>query len=156
MNTESNPYQAPATDSLQVNSPQIGEVAGKGRRLGTFLIDYAAFFLFAMVLGVVIAVVFGDSGIEMLEKIPELLFGLVLMTSFYVFFEGLWARTPGKFILGTVVVNEDGSKPGWGDVFKRTLCRFIPFEAFSFLGATGIGWHDTISRTRVVLKQKIR
>jgi hypothetical protein len=30
----------------------------------------------------------------------------------------------------------------------RTICRFIPFEAFSFFGQKG--WHDSISGTNVV------
>jgi uncharacterized RDD family membrane protein YckC len=55
----------------------------------------------------------------------------------------------GKLLSGTVVVNEAGGKPTIGQVFARTLCRFIPFEAFSFLGKRG--WHDSIPKTHVVL-----
>jgi len=32
----------------------------------------------------------------------------------------------------------------------RSLCRFIPLEAFSFLFNDGSGWHDTISSTKVI------
>ncbi|CAN0592803.1 unnamed protein product, partial [Laminaria digitata] len=32
----------------------------------------------------------------------------------------------------------------------RTAARFVPFEAFSFLGGDATGWHDRWSNTRVV------
>ncbi|WP_298531531.1 RDD family protein [uncultured Algibacter sp.] len=59
-------------------------------------------------------------------------------------------RSIGKFITKTRVVLADGSKPTALDYLKRSFSRIIPFEAFSFLGAEGRGWHDTISKTYVV------
>ncbi|MFT6808347.1 MAG: hypothetical protein ACJA01_001571 [Saprospiraceae bacterium] len=35
-------------------------------------------------------------------------------------------------------------------VFKRSLCRLIPFEIFSFLGEPLMDWHDKISGTKVI------
>lgn len=49
-----------------------------------------------------------------------------------------------------MVVREDGGKPSLGQVLGRTACRLIPFEAFSFLGSSGVGMHDSIPDTRVV------
>jgi uncharacterized RDD family membrane protein YckC len=48
---------------------------------------------------------------------------------------------------------EDGSKPDFGTTLKRTLCRIIPFEQFSFLGSQSRGWHDSICGTYVVNKK---
>jgi hypothetical protein len=45
-------------------------------------------------------------------------------------------------------VTLDGSKPGLRTILLRTLCRFIPFEPFSFFGERG--WHDGLSDTLVV------
>lgn len=46
---------------------------------------------------------------------------------------------------------EDGTKPDFKAVALRTLCRFIPFEAFTYLGSSNpMGWHDKLSSTRVV------
>jgi uncharacterized RDD family membrane protein YckC len=53
------------------------------------------------------------------------------------------------------VVKKDGSKPDIKTLVIRTLCRFIPFEPFSFLGATPRGWHDTYSDTYVIKKKKL-
>src|SRR5262249_16412337 len=75
--------------------------------------------------------------------------GSVVVFSYYTFFEGIWARTPGKFIFGTVVVNEVGGKPSIGQVLGRTASRFIPFEALSCFGERG--WHDSLPKTPVVM-----
>ncbi|MBC7796825.1 MAG: RDD family protein [Pyrinomonadaceae bacterium] len=69
---------------------------------------------------------------------------------YYVFFETIFQKTPAKFITGTKVVMQDGSKPDLGAIIARTVIRFIPFEAFSFLGSEPSGWHDRWSKTQVV------
>jgi uncharacterized RDD family membrane protein YckC len=51
-----------------------------------------------------------------------------------------------------MVVNEDGSTIDLGTALRRTLCRVIPFEQFSFLGSSTRGWHDSIPDTYVVQK----
>jgi len=73
--------------------------------------------------------------------------GIVL---YYVFFEWLFGRTPGKFITRTKVITKYGTKPNFAQIIGRTLTRLIPFEALSFLGAYYSGWHDTWSNTLVV------
>ncbi|WP_309938245.1 RDD family protein [Aureibacter tunicatorum] len=64
--------------------------------------------------------------------------------------EVLFAKTIGKAITKTTVVNEDGKKPSPKEVALRTLCRFVPFEAFSFLNDDAYGIHDKWSKTLVV------
>ena len=51
-----------------------------------------------------------------------------------------------------MVVNVHGAKPSVNAIIKRTLCRFIPFEPFTFLGLNSRGWHDSFSKTYVVKK----
>lgn len=60
-------------------------------------------------------------------------------------------RSIGKFITGTKVVMLDGSIPTAAVLFRRNLYRLIPFDVFSFLFSKGI--HDSISKTRVVMKK---
>jgi uncharacterized RDD family membrane protein YckC len=147
--THQNPFAPPLSNvASEAVPPQSEVLAGKGRRLATLLIDYAGFMALSAAIGLVIALLYGNEGMQKLQGIPDILLGVIITTAYYVFFEGIWARTPGKFLLGTVVVTEAGGKPGLGQVLGRTLCRYIPFEAFSFLGEKG--WHDSISRTRVV------
>jgi uncharacterized RDD family membrane protein YckC len=58
----------------------------------------------------------------------------------------------GKLITGSKVVRHDGTAIDWKDAVVRTLCRFIPFEAFSALGT--YPWHDQLSKTKVVKVRK--
>lgn len=144
-----NRYAPPKSDVDLPEASRAIVLAGKGRRLATFAIDYVMFILLSACIGVIIALVFGDQGVEAIESVPDIVLGVLIMFAYYVFFEGIWARTPGKFMLGTMVVSESGDKPGLGQVIGRTLCRFIPFEPFSFLGERG--WHDRIPKTHVIL-----
>jgi len=69
---------------------------------------------------------------------------------YYSSFEVLTGRTIAKFITGTKVIDENGKTPDFGTIMLRSLCRFIPFEPFSFLGNERIRWHNRLSKTRVV------
>lgn len=74
---------------------------------------------------------------------------------YYLFFEGLFGRTIGKIITGSIVVNENGLKPSFSIICIRTLCRLIPFDALSFLGKSEKIWHDSLSKTFVVEKKDL-
>jgi uncharacterized RDD family membrane protein YckC len=84
------------------------------------------------------------------ERLLDFIFGAIAAFIYYPVFEGIFGRTPGKWITNTKVVNNDGTKPEMSAILIRTLCRFIPLEPFSFLGSEPVGWHDTLSKTRVV------
>lgn len=76
---------------------------------------------------------------------------LVAYFGYYIVFEYFWQRTPAKWVTGTKIVRNDGSKPKFWRVVGRTLARYIPFEALSVLfGKNAVGWHDKLSKTFVV------
>lgn len=79
-------------------------------------------------------------------------FFLLFFVPYYALMESLSGRTIGKLLFRTRVVSEDGAKIGFRPALLRTLCRFIPFDAFSYLEAWPVGWHDKLSKTRVVTK----
>gem|GEM_PF-1970762 len=56
----------------------------------------------------------------------------------------------GKLLTGTRVVTVDGYRATAWQILGRTLIRFIPIEAFSFMSSNPVGWHDRWSNTRVV------
>ena len=149
MTNETNPYLPPKSEILLGERNRAIVPAGRGRRFGTLLVDYACFFVLAFCVGLLVALTSGEAGSNVLQKVPDIVFGGIVVLIYYTFFEGIWARTPGKFLFGTIVVNETGGKPSIGQVLGRTLCRFIPFEALSCFGARG--WHDSIPKTHVVL-----
>jgi ABC-type lipoprotein export system ATPase subunit len=77
-----------------------------------------------------------------------------LSFGYYFFFEWITGRTPAKFITGSKVISREGLyRPSARAFFGRTLLRFLPFgmlEAVSFLSKSPIGWHDSVSGTKVV------
>ena len=63
-------------------------------------------------------------------------------------------KTLGKRILKTSVVDEQGETPTSKSILIRTLCRFIPFDAISYI--MGWNWHDSLSKTYVVCDDKLK
>ncbi len=121
------------------------------QRLLTLLLDTIFYYISAFCLGVALAVVGVGDGV--LESMPDVVLGALIMFAYYVPQEALGGRTLGKRIMKTRVVREDGGPASLGQVLLRTLCRLIPFEFVSFFGHTGdgpCGWHDRIPRTVVI------
>ncbi len=119
--------------------------ADKGLRFANFLIDtilfYCSFLIFAFVIGFIAIVLgFDTSFLVELENIHPLLDRLItafIMVFYFFGFETLTkGRSIGKFITGTKVVTLEGEIPTANVFLKRSFCRIIPFEAFSFLAKT--------------------
>ena len=70
--------------------------------------------------------------------------------SYFIILEYKIGRTIGKYITKTKVVTEIGEQPNLKSIIIRTFCRLIPFDSLSFLFKDGEGWHDTISKTKVI------
>lgn len=151
MTDSPNPYSPPQSEVELAQTEGDRVPAGKGRRFGTFVVDYVVFAVLTFLFFAVVGFVFGDAGVKAVQSVPDFLLSVLILSVYYIAFEGLWARTPGKLVFGTVVVTEAGAKPSLGQVAGRTLCRFIPFEVFSCLGERA--WHDSIPKTRVVMAQ---
>lgn len=78
--------------------------------------------------------------------------GLLQNFLFYAGFEGFFGSTPGKMLLGRVVIDEYGERPDFPRIVIRTFSRWVPFEPFSCLWP--LGWHDRWSKTFVVTKDE--
>ncbi|MBB6096297.1 putative RDD family membrane protein YckC [Povalibacter uvarum] len=147
---DANPYQPPQSEVRDTEELRELVEASRGRRFGTFIVDYIGALIVVFVVSFGMVLVMGDRWIVMINStLVSYLLGMGVMILYYVGFEAMWGRTPGKFVFGTVVVNEEGGPPSFGQVIGRTLCRFIPFEGFSMLA--GRGWHDSIPRTYVIM-----
>ena len=130
--------------------------ATKGKRFLNALIDGLFFMLIATGIGFAI----GASGKVTAEEIDSASSGLtvnlisyLVWVAYYILMEHSMGVSVGKLVTGTRVVAQDGGKPSLGQIVGRSFARLIPFEAFSFLGSGPGGWHDTLSKTRVVLKR---
>ncbi|KUJ63361.1 transporter [Flavobacteriaceae bacterium CRH] len=137
-------------------------LASNGSRFLNYILDLVAFILFFLFFCVLLGTFIGILGMSSLSiwirSLGNLGWNCIIFTLYilyYTLMEGFFGRSVGKFITGSIVVDENGEKPGFGIIFKRTLCRLIPFDGFSFLGSDGRGWHDTISDTYVVNKKAL-
>lgn len=79
---------------------------------------------------------------------------------YYNVFEIFSARTVGKLVTQTIVVDENGEKPNHETILVRSLSRLIPliwlpFVVSLFMGSSAQGWHDRISKTFVVDKRRL-
>lgn len=82
---------------------------------------------------------------------------LILLLAYYLVFETYYQQTIGKMITGSVVINEYAKKPSFQEILLRTVIRYVPFDALSFLFSdNAIGWHDQWSKTYVVSKEELR
>jgi uncharacterized RDD family membrane protein YckC len=86
----------------------------------------------------------------MLTKNDGWAYGMPFLAFFYyLLFESLSGATLGKIITKTRVVNGIGEKPHFVTILARTLCRYIPLDAFTF-ATKGGGWHDNFTGTFVI------
>jgi uncharacterized RDD family membrane protein YckC len=131
--------------------------ATKGVRFANLIIDGIVASILYSILGKIL--VPGASNYEdpdaMMAALPmSMAVNLLVYFAYYVGMEASTGKTVGKYVTGTQVLTEDGEQPSVGTIFIRTLCRIIPFEPFSFFGSTPRGWHDNLSKTRVVKTRK--
>jgi uncharacterized RDD family membrane protein YckC len=74
---------------------------------------------------------------------------LVTIGFYYLFFEGIFARTPGKWLSLSVVKTKMGKRPNLGHVLLRTAVRYTLIDAF-FIPFLEEALHDRLSGTQVV------
>ena len=136
-----------AGGDLSVEKDPRDYVASNSKRFGNLIVD-------TIMYGIMIFIL--TSLLYAMEIDVEAYFGVSLLinlsSSFLYYFslESMNGKTLGKYLTKTRVVYKDGSTPTNGTIAKRALCRFIPFDALSFLSSNPIGWHDKFSDTLVI------
>ncbi|WP_281235488.1 RDD family protein [Flavobacterium gelatinilyticum] len=135
-------------------------IASNGSRFINYIFDIVGIlcliFIVTVIATFIMALTDSNEFIQWIGNLSDLegqIIFIVFSIIYYTLTEGFFGRSLGKFITGTVVVNENGERPSLDIILKRTLCRFIPFDAISFLGSRG--WHDSISDTYVVRKKEL-
>ncbi len=132
------------------------KLASQGKRFANYLLDTVFVIITSVVMGGVLGIFLGLFAPDLLPYFEEdhkwlnYLLGFLSGMIYYTLFEFLAGRTVAKFITNTKVVTLKGKKPEFETILIRSLCRYIPFEQFSFLGSDGTGLHDSISKTKVV------
>ena len=155
-----NPYSAPSVQSSLLAESSTA-LASQGKRFLNSILDNIFIQILAGMAGFVFGLTYAAMKVasnspmtqsdESMLRILGYLIGLFVAISYYVVTEALFQRTIAKFITNTKVVKEDGSCPSFGQILGRSFARLIPFEALSFFnGKNPVGWHDSLSGTRVV------
>ncbi len=142
-------------ENSRLKNEATKNIASQGKRFANYILDVIFLFLFTIGFSIFISIVLSivaPSSLYLLGNNRALLYLMTLIVGmiYFVTLESLTGRTFAKFITKTKVVDEKGEKPGVKVIVLRSLVRFIPFEAFSFLGNEGNGWHDKASNTIVV------
>ena len=136
------------------------KMASTGKRFLNYILDMVFMMIFTYILCLFIFIILALIDRSVFYSILSVLrdgdnpfryfIGFIFMMIYYVGFEASTGRTLAKYITKTKVVTEMGEKPGFNAIIIRSLCRFIPFEPFVFLFGDASGWHDTISKTKVI------
>lgn len=133
-------------------------------RFGHYVIDLIFLYILNFIVAILAVIVLGlnggysdgefdNSSIERIDTYLLFFRWLILMPAYYLFFEHFIQSSPGKAILGRVVVNHYGEKPSFNALLKRSFARAVPFDALSCLSETG--WHDNWSDTFVIRKKDL-
>lgn len=88
---------------------------------------------FALSIDISIAMVVTLFVMILVRDLPAVAKAVILVTvyvGYFIVFEGLWSRTPGKYHQGLIVRRLDGTKAGWKEAFERSV--LIPFELNPF------------------------
>ena len=164
--------------------PQLGEYVGFWVRLAAWIIDR----LITAVISVLLITAFGGSiGVQFAELPPEtlqapapeadsaaeqgpvfgsvslsvLVFSWAISVIYHVVLTGWRSQTVGKMLLGILVVNADGNRPGWSQLVLRESVGKLASELPLWLGYFWAGWdgrkrawHDYLGGTYIVRKPR--
>lgn len=133
------------TVDVSGNSAPGYAVATTGQRLANHLIDFIVFLVCICLIAIISTAALNEQARDAVAFFA-IYFGFIV---YYLVFESVWQRTPGKWLTGTKVVLTNGERPKFIQILGRTVARYIPFDALSYL-ANPVGWHDSLSGTLVV------
>src|SRR5690554_1328048 len=124
-------------------------LASPGRRFANFIIDGIVINIVYNIIEIIMY--YGSIGLLNSFSTEGIIITSIFSLVFYVLLYSLQeyllkGRSIGKYVTNTRVVLLNGEEPGFNTYLVRSLCRMIPFEAFSFLFSAA-GWHDTLSKT---------
>lgn len=131
--------------------PRTPIVVGTGVRFGYYLIDVVFLYIFNFILGVILVVTNLYSPTLEVTIITNVL-SYVIWFMYYSVFESFFKGSLGKLITGYTVIDEYAQSISFPKAMLRTVCRLVPFEAFSCFSERG--WHDKWSKTYVVKKSE--
>ena len=124
-------------------------VVGTGTRVLNFLVDI--FFILAIAFGMHRGWTFYVFYYGIVF-IPLYYFIAGVTFLYYLIFEAIWKRTPGKWISLSKVVTTQDTKPSFFQILARSAIRVVAFIVIDsiFLSFINKTLHDYLSKTEVV------
>lgn len=110
----------------------------KGTRFTNYLTDYFAIAMIWFFLYVIV----GDSFLSPV-------YYYLIMFFHYLTFEVTTRQTLGKMVTKTIVVDKNGLRPSIFKILFRSFLRLIPIDPFSYLFGSELGFHDSMSFTKL-------
>ena len=123
---------------------------GIGTRVMNFLVDTTIIFILTYI---VYKIWSFNVFYYHLPYYPFYYFMGLMMFLYYLVLESINGRTPGKKLTRSVVVNKDGQRPGFFQIFIRSLIRVTVIDCF-FIPFLDMPLHDYLSKTYVVDYEK--
>lgn len=86
------------------------------------------------------------------NPMSQIIISGLISFSYFVFFEYFYYNTIGKSTMKTTVISTKTNQQDvtLSQIIIRTLLRWIPFEAVSFISKNPFGMHDKYSETKVI------
>src|SRR6476660_5766216 len=81
--------------------------------------------------------------------IPFYYFFWIILFLYYILFESIFSRTPGKWLSLSKVVNKNGKKASFLQILLRSIARLTIIDCF-FIPFLDKPLHDYLSKTEVV------
>lgn len=136
-----------------IEAEVYSQPATLAKRFLNLLLDIIGFYVFVFFVGITLGFASEGAGQDIYGDHSNLFFEYFLSyfcyLIYYTLLEGATkGRSLGKLITGTVAVKNDGSAITRKDALMRSLCRLVPFEAFSAFGYAP--WHDKWTDTTVI------
>lgn len=124
----------------------------QGVRFANLILDLIFITIFKFAIAIVVFIIFPLTRTKYLEypMFSNYLIGIIIYFIYYLTFEAITGRTLAKYITKTKVVTTNGENPDFQTILSRSLCRLIPFDQLSFLDSVNSGWHDKLSKTKVI------
>jgi hypothetical protein len=125
MSDQVNPFEPPKSDIAGPLQPDQFDDASMGARFLNLTLDMIARIVLSAGFGAVFGAVGGTS------RPGAVAIALFTTLGYYVFFETLFGRTPGKLLTGTLVVNETGENRGFAQIVGRSLAPLLSHSSRS-------------------------
>ncbi len=149
------PDHNPTANDLLAFEPELVR-ANTSKRLANYIIDVIAFYILALVVGMLWLIVNPEAveayassdsvGDGLLDRLISIIAYGIFMGVIEAVFKG---KSLGKLITKTRAVNLDGTAISTQTAFLRGLSRAVPFCVFSAFGTPCDPWQDRWTKTMV-------